>query len=89
MALLGAEVIKVEAPDDPDQARFQGSDRKLVDAAMGTAFLGQGAGKRTLALDLKTEGGRDAMRRLIATADVFVAPALLMRWVWAMPKWQS
>ena len=72
MALLGAEVIKVEAPDDPDQARFQGSDRKLVDAAMGTAFLGQGAGKRTLALDLKTEGGRDAMRRLIATADVFV-----------------
>lgn len=72
MALLGAEVIKVEAPDDPDQARFQGTDRKLVAAGMGTAFLGQAAGKKALALDLKTDAGRDAMTRLVATADVFV-----------------
>ena len=72
MALLGAEVIKVEAPDDPDQARFQGSDRELVRAAMGTAFLAQGAGKKTLALDLKTEAGQQVLRKLVATADVFV-----------------
>ena len=72
MALLGAEVIKVESPADPDQARFQGSDRALIGAGMGTAFLAQGAGKKTLALDLKTEAGRDAMLRLVATADVFV-----------------
>ena len=72
MALLGAEVIKVESPHDPDQARFQGSDRDLVKAEMGTAFLSQGAGKKTLALDLKTDAGRDALRRLLATADVFV-----------------
>ncbi|GLT10887.1 CoA transferase [Sulfitobacter porphyrae] len=72
LALLGAEVIKVESPGDPDQARFQGSDRDLVRAGMGTAFLAQGAGKSALALDLKTEAGRDALRSLIATADVFV-----------------
>ncbi|MFZ7091455.1 CaiB/BaiF CoA transferase family protein [Primorskyibacter sp. 2E233] len=72
LALLGAEVIKLEAPNDPDQARFNGTDRDLVRAAMGTAFLAQGAGKKTLALDLKSEAGRDALLKLAETADVFV-----------------
>ncbi|EKE67250.1 CaiB/BaiF CoA transferase family protein [Celeribacter baekdonensis] len=72
MALLGAEVIKIEAPKEPDQARFNGTDRDLVRAAMGTAFLAQGAGKKALALDLKFEAGRDAVLRLAETADVFV-----------------
>lgn len=72
MALLGAEVIKVENPADPDQARFQGSDRALVRKEMGSAFLSQSAGKKALALDLKTAAGRDALKRLVATADVFV-----------------
>ncbi|WP_193187373.1 CaiB/BaiF CoA transferase family protein [Nisaea sediminum] len=72
MALLGAEVIKLEAPNDPDQARFTGTDRDLVRDAMGTAFLAQGAGKKALALDLKSEAGRGALLRLIETADVFV-----------------
>lgn len=72
MALLGAEVIKVENPNDPDQARFQGSDRSLIKSAMGTSFLAQSAGKKALALDLKTDLGRNALKRLVATADVFV-----------------
>lgn len=72
LALLGAEVVKVEHPSDPDQARYQGSDRKLIKEAMGTAFLAQGAGKRAVALDLKSKAGRDAMLRFIETADVFV-----------------
>lgn len=72
MAVLGAEVIKVEAPNDPDQARAQGSDRRLNDLDMGTAFLAQASNKKALALDLKTEAGREALRRLVATADVFV-----------------
>ncbi len=72
LALLGAEVIKVENPSDPDQARFQGTDRDLVGSAMGTAFLGQAAGKQCVALDLKTPAGRDALVRLAASADVFV-----------------
>lgn len=72
LGVLGAEVIKVEAPDDPDQARWQGSDRTLSDIGMGTAFMAQASNKKALALDLKTEMGREALKRLIATADVFV-----------------
>ena len=37
LAVLGAEVIKVESPNDPDQARMQGSDRALNN--IGTGFL--------------------------------------------------
>lgn len=72
MAVLGAEVIKVEHPRDPDQARGQGSDRALNDRDMGTAFMSQAANKQALALDLKTPEGRAAMLKLVATADVFV-----------------
>lgn len=72
MAVLGAEVIKVEDPNDPDQARMQGSDRAMNDNKMGTAYMAQGGGKKTIALDLKTAKGRDAMLKLLATADVFV-----------------
>ena len=72
LALLGADVIKLEAPDDPDQARWQGSDRTMSDIGMGTAFMAQASNKRALALNLKTEEGKDALRQLITTADVFV-----------------
>ncbi len=72
MALLGADVVKVECPKDPDQARFNGNDRDLVRSGMGTSFLAQGAGKKALAIDLKTEEGRDALCKLVETADVFV-----------------
>lgn len=72
LAVLGADVIKVESPHSPDQARMQGSDRKLNDAQMGTAFMAQASNKRALALDLKTGGGREAFRRLAKTADVLV-----------------
>lgn len=72
LAVLGADVIKVESPHSPDQARMQGSDRKLNDAQMGTAFMAQASNKRALSLDLKTEGGREAFKRLAKTADVLV-----------------
>ena len=73
MAVLGAEVIKIEAPHSPDQARLQGSDRALNDMGMGTAFMAQASNKKAVALDLKTPGGLEAMKRLLDTADVFVA----------------
>ena len=37
LALLGADVIKVEHPDDPDQSRAYGSDKELNRRQMGTA----------------------------------------------------
>src|SRR5205814_967301 len=73
LAVLGADVIKVEDPNEPDQSRESGADQALNQAMMGTAFLTQGSNKRAIALNLKTEGGRDALKRLAAEwADVFV-----------------
>jgi crotonobetainyl-CoA:carnitine CoA-transferase CaiB-like acyl-CoA transferase len=72
LAVLGADVIKVEHPDEPDQSRGVGSDRALNRANMGTAFLTQASNKRSVTLDLKTERDRDILRRLVKTADVFV-----------------
>ena len=72
LGLFGADVIKVEAPDDPDQSRDSGPDLDLNDAGMGSYFLTQASNKRSLTLDLKQEAGREVMWKLIATADVLV-----------------
>lgn len=72
LAVMGAEVIKIEAPDEPDQARFQGSDHDLNDAGMGTAFLAQASNKQSITLNLKLEAGRQILRQLVLTADVLV-----------------
>ena len=72
LAVLGAEVIKIEAPDEPDQARFQGSDHDLNDEGMGTAFLAQASNKQSITLNLKSEAGRQILRQLVQTADVLV-----------------
>src|SRR5947199_1509640 len=63
LAVLGADVIKVEHPDDPDQSRASGTDKALNRRGMGTAFLTQGSNKRSIALDLKTESDRAILKR--------------------------
>jgi crotonobetainyl-CoA:carnitine CoA-transferase CaiB-like acyl-CoA transferase len=72
LAVLGADVIKVEHPDDPDQSRGSGTDRALNRRHMGTSFLTQGSNKRSMTLDLKDARGRDVLQRLVARADVLV-----------------
>lgn len=72
LAVLGAEVIKVEHPDDPDQSRGSGTDKELNRRNMGTAFLTQASNKRSITLDLKQTRDRDILKKLVATADVFV-----------------
>jgi crotonobetainyl-CoA:carnitine CoA-transferase CaiB-like acyl-CoA transferase len=72
LGLMGADVIKVEDPNDPDQSRDSGSDNDLNHALMGTGFLTQGSNKRAITLNLKTEKGRDILKKLVATADVLV-----------------
>jgi crotonobetainyl-CoA:carnitine CoA-transferase CaiB-like acyl-CoA transferase len=69
LADFGADVIKVEAPGG-DGTRRMG----WIDPDDGVALWWKllGRGKRSVVLDLKTEGGLDAMRRLVATADVLV-----------------
>lgn len=70
LALMGAEVIKVEVPKGGDLARSLGSDSELNSDLMGVSFLAQNAQKRSITLDLKSNGGKEVMRRLVAEADV-------------------
>src|SRR5262245_62529013 len=72
LALLGADVIKVEHPDDPDQSRGAGTDKELNRRNMGTAFLTQASNKRAITLDLKHEKEREILKKLVSTADIFV-----------------
>jgi crotonobetainyl-CoA:carnitine CoA-transferase CaiB-like acyl-CoA transferase len=72
LGLLGADVIKVEHPDDPGQSRDSGPDLALNRGRMGTYFLTQGSNKRSITLDLKQEAGKAVLRRLLAGADVLV-----------------
>ena len=70
--LLGADVIKVEAPDGGDLARALGADADLNRAGMGASFLAQNAGKRSVVLDLKDAGDRDRFLTLVDSADALV-----------------
>ena len=72
LAVLGADVIKVEHPNDPDQSRLTGSDRELGKRHMGTSYLTQASNKRSLTLDLKQTAGQEIFKKLVATADVLV-----------------
>ncbi len=67
LADLGAEVIKIEAPEG-DMMRTR---PPLRDGA-STSFGQLNAGKKSVALDLKSPRGAEAARRLVATADVVV-----------------
>ena len=72
LALLGADVIKVEQPAGGDLARQLGASPELNGAGMGASFLAQNAGKRSVTLDLKKEADRERFLDLVATADALV-----------------
>ena len=72
LAWLGADVIKVEVPGRGDLARQLGADPDLNAAQMGTSFLAQNAGKRSLTLNLKDARGKAILRALAKGADVLV-----------------
>lgn len=69
LALMGATVIKIEAPGTGDQMRAMGVQ---LAPGMSPGFLGQNANKRSIAVDLKTEEGIEIVHTLIRDADVMV-----------------
>ena len=72
LALLGAEVIKVENPTDGDLARKLGNVPKLNRELMGTSFLAQNANKKSITLNLKKNEAKEIFRKLVAVSDVVV-----------------
>jgi crotonobetainyl-CoA:carnitine CoA-transferase CaiB-like acyl-CoA transferase len=66
---LGADVIKVEEPSG-DRQRTNG--KAPSSRTMGPVHVALNRNKRSLALDLKTEPGRRALRRLVKSADIFI-----------------
>ena len=68
LADLGARVIKVERPGVGDFAR--GYDETVK--GMASHFVWLNRSKESLALDLKRDGAKEALRKLVAGADVFV-----------------
>jgi crotonobetainyl-CoA:carnitine CoA-transferase CaiB-like acyl-CoA transferase len=72
LALLGAEVIKVENPKDGDLARKLGIVPALNKQLMGTSFLAQNCNKLSITLNTKSPEGKEIFRRLVQDADVVV-----------------
>ncbi|MEJ8562115.1 CoA transferase [Yoonia sp. GPGPB17] len=72
MALLGADVVKIESPHNPDCARGRGPDAAANAQGLGLNYQTQGGNKRALALDISQPDGREALLSLVAQADVLV-----------------
>jgi len=72
LALLGAEVVKIENPKDGDLARKLGVVPSLNDQLMGTSFLAQNSNKKSVTLNTKTPEGKEIFKKLAKTADVLV-----------------
>jgi crotonobetainyl-CoA:carnitine CoA-transferase CaiB-like acyl-CoA transferase len=69
LADMGAEIIKVEKLPNGDDTRRMVPPRIGAESA---AYLMMNRNKRGIALDLKTPGGKEALRRLIERADVLI-----------------
>ena len=72
LAVLGADVIKIEPPHAPDCARFRGPDAARNAARRGLTYEVQGGNKRALALDLKTDAAATCCCASPTRADVLV-----------------
>jgi len=66
---LGAEIIKIEAPEG-DKQRFGLKQNKSKN--MGSTFMMLNRNKKSVTLDLKKEEDREKLRALIPTAQVFI-----------------
>lgn len=73
LGLLGADVLKVESVGKGDGIRHRGgTDAAGSHNGMSTAYLTQGAGKRSISLDLETSDGLNRFHQLLERADILV-----------------
>jgi crotonobetainyl-CoA:carnitine CoA-transferase CaiB-like acyl-CoA transferase len=69
LALLGADVIKIESPEG-DETRGHLSDRKWAERKMAPSFLAVNGNKRSITLDLRRPEAVEIVKRLVVGADV-------------------
>ena len=72
LVLLGAEVIKIEQPENGDLARRLGADPKAGAELMGATFVAVNAGKQSVTLNLKAPEGKEIFKKLAAISHVVV-----------------
>ena len=65
---MGAEVIKIEEPSHGDDTRAWAPFQQGI----STFFLGMNRSKKSVALDLKTQAGADALRNLLTDTDILI-----------------
>jgi len=72
LAVMGAEVIKIESPQNLDMMRTDGVDSERTRNGLAVGYLANNQGKKSICLDLTRGEGREIARRLIESADVLV-----------------
>jgi crotonobetainyl-CoA:carnitine CoA-transferase CaiB-like acyl-CoA transferase len=72
LVLLGAEVIKIEHPENGDLARRLGADSKADAELMGASFVAVNAGKQSVTLNLKSPEGKEIFKQFAAISHVVV-----------------
>lgn len=72
LMLFGAEVVKIEVPGSGDLARHLGPEAELNNSGIGSSFLAQNAGKKSVEIDLKDDKQRGVFEDLVRGADVLI-----------------
>ena len=70
LALLGAEVIKIEQPGRGDLARMLGADPAAAARLMGASFVAVNAGKQSVTINLKAPEAKEIFKKFVAVSHV-------------------
>lgn len=82
LALLGADVIKIEVPGVGDQMRLLSANDVWADTHCGPGFMGVNYGKRSITLNLKSPKASEIVSRMVEGANAIVEnfkPGVLSR----------
>jgi len=64
LGVLGAEVIKVEPPGEPDMVRHMGAPGIFDSDDLSVLYVAQNANKKAITLNLKTAPGKEIFKKL-------------------------
>ena len=72
LALLGADVIKIEQPGEGDQMRTMMTNDEMAALKLSPAFLGVNTNKRGITINLKHPEAKEIIHQLLIGADVVI-----------------